>query len=59
MKSLSPRKRRAIIKSALFNARMEGFQVPNQAVREGTQILEGKISADELVQRYVARYSKR
>lgn len=59
MKNLSQRKRRAIMKSALFNARMEGFHVPDQVVRESAQILEGKMSADELVQRYIARYSKR
>ena len=59
MKLLSLKKRERVMKFAIFNARMEGFYVPDSVVRESRKILEGKQSADAFVRQYTARYAKR
>lgn len=59
MKVMSSRKRDKAMKSALFNARMEGFHVPDSVVRESRRVLDGKLTADELVRQYKSQYTKR
>jgi len=59
VKLLSLKKRDTAMKSALFNARMEGFHVPESIVRESRKILDGKLTADELIRQYTVRYTKR
>lgn len=56
---MSSRKRDKAMKSALFNARMEGFHVPDSVVRESRRVLDGKLTADELVRQYKSQYTKR
>lgn len=58
MRSLSKKKRELAVKAALFNAHMEGFQVPASVVKESNQVLTGKRTANELVRQYALRYSK-
>ncbi len=58
MRAVSSKRQSYAIKSALFNSRMEGFVVPESALRDGRLILSGKASADELVLKYKAKYSR-
>jgi len=46
------------IKSALVIVGMEGFRVPASVVRDGKRVLDGKVTADELVQQYKSRYRR-
>ncbi|MEA4884411.1 MAG: antitoxin VbhA family protein [Clostridia bacterium] len=55
-KVISEEKQAAVVRTALFNARMEGFQIPDIVIQEGKQMLRGKITAAELVQQYKFRY---
>lgn len=57
-KVISQESQDAIIRSALFVSRMEGFRVPASVVRDGRRVLEGKVTADELVQRHKSRYCR-
>ena len=58
MKSMTLKKRDNIMKAALFNARMEGFSVPESVVSASEQVLAGKVKADKLVSQYKAQFSK-
>ena len=55
---ISPRKRDAIVETALFNAHIEGFRVTERVVRDGRKLLTGKTTADELVQKYLRQYCR-
>jgi len=55
---ISPYKRDVIVKTALFNARVEGFRVTERVVRDGRKLLTGKTTADELVQKYLRQYRR-
>ena len=56
---ISKKRQQKAISSALFNARMEGFEVHPSTVEEGKGILTGRVSADELVRQYKAKYLKK
>ena len=47
------------IRSMCASMKMEGFHVPKQTQEECRAILSGQKSADDLVARYLNRYSKR
>jgi len=53
------KERDSIMEAALFNARMEGFSVPESVVRASEQVLTGKIKADKLVSQLKSQLSKR
>ena len=55
---ISPCKRDVIVETALFNARVEGFRVTERVVRDGRNLLAGKTTADELVQKYLRQYCR-
>jgi len=55
---ISPCKRDVIVETALFNARVEGFRVAERVVRDGRNLLAGKTTADELVQKYLRQYCR-
>ena len=48
-----------IIIRADANMKAEGFRVTHAVKRDCIAMLEGKISADKLVSRYVAKHSKK
>ncbi len=54
-KSVSNRK---IIRVADANMRAEGFTVSAKVKNDCYKMLEGKVSADKLVEQYIARYKK-
>ena len=58
MKLMTLKERDSIMEAALFNARMEGFSVPESVVRASEQVLTGKVKADKLVSQYKAQFSK-
>ena len=47
-----------ILKSVAHSFRMEGIEVPQDVMDDGRLLLEGKITADELVAKYTERYKK-
>lgn len=48
-----------IIACAEANMKAEGFHITRDAKRDSLAILEGRISANKLVGRYVAKHTKR
>lgn len=44
--------------NAVHSAKIEGVDIPQDAVEDGLQLLEGKITADELVAKYTERYKR-
>lgn len=47
-----------ILKNMAHSLRMEGVEVPQDVVEDGKLLLEGKVTADELVEKYKKRYGK-
>ena len=45
-----------ILKNVAHSLRMEGFELPESAVEDCRLMLEGKVTADELVAKYIERY---
>lgn len=47
-----------IIREAEASMKAEGFEVADQTKRDCMDILEGRITADDLIAKYVAKYAQ-
>lgn len=55
LNKLSPEK---ALLSAIHSLRMEGLEPSQEAIEDGKLLLEGKVTADELVEKYKNKYGK-
>ncbi len=59
MRKTTANSNQRIIMCAEANMKVEGFHATRVVKRDGCAMLEGKISANKLVGRYVAKHTKR